>query len=276
VAPCNTWHGTATYNLGRVASNSLAAIFSLPSTAGFQTLGAGVLNTTPGPHPTFKLDRDFWVGDVAPPGPGASLTLPMGGGLVIPGRLANEMPASYFNSCTSSTICSTLRLPGRLFLNDCILYVDGDLDLGGTVTGCGPAVGGATLTGSNATLIVKGTLILDGGSLSAQNQGMVIYCNNLLATSSGQYNGLIVVKNGALLAPPRGTSSSLCIHGAILVGSGQPLAVTDGVMGGGRAASMYAGTGMVLWSANVKYDPRYLKALHGFGQFNLLALRHLP
>ncbi len=150
--------------------------------------------------------------------------------------------------------------PASITLRDCALHIKGDLDLwrplsqDPTYADYPPTV----LSGTNATLIVDGTLTLGGGRLDSHDQGMVIYARHLVMRAGGDFKGLIVADRSASFLPD-GTST-LSVQGAILTG-GMPGA--EGI------------PGMVLRSVNLRYDPRYLKTLHSVGSFRLTGWQQL-
>ncbi len=150
--------------------------------------------------------------------------------------------------------------PAGLELRDCSLHVKGDLDLwrplaqDPTYTDYPPTV----LSGTNATLIVDGTLTLGGGRLDSHDQGMVIYARHLVMRAGGDFRGLIVADRSASVLPD-GTNH-LSVRGGIVCG-GVPGA--EGL------------PGMVLRSMDLKHDPRYLKTLHSIGTFRLTGWQQL-
>ncbi|MCE7871228.1 hypothetical protein DYH09_12725 [bacterium CPR1] len=150
--------------------------------------------------------------------------------------------------------------PASITLRDCALHVKGDLDLwrplaqDPTYAHFPPTV----LSGTNATLIVDGTLTLAGGRLDSHDQGMVIYARHLVMRAGGNFKGLIVADRSACFLPDG--ASTLNVQGAILTG-GRPGA--EGI------------PGMVLRSVNLRYDPRYLKTLHSVGSFRLTGWQQL-
>lgn len=125
-------------------------------------------------------------------------------------------------------------------LRDCTLVVDGDLDLGAYDSSLL-----TSLSGDNATLIVTGTLVVAGGELNARDRGMVIYANDLILKAGGEYRGLLVGANSVTILPR--DDQTLTIRGGILCGSG----------------------GLLLRSAEVVHDPRYLKSLQGAGDYEV-------
>jgi hypothetical protein len=279
VAPCNTWNGLPRYNVGSQQDvDRLSNIFTLPDVSKLKWD-----SITPGSNigaqsgAFFLMTANVWLGDQPASEPATVFPGAYGHAFYVAGGMGNERVQQQANPCCASTGTQMSRFNYNLVLNDCILFVDGDLDLG---SGIKDGIG--SLTGSNATLIVNGSLILAGGKLSAQNQGMVIYCNNLLTATSGSYNGLIVVRDSAIVVPPPAWASNgsgqtaFNIDGAMVVG-GTPFYVQEANPPPCCGANLPLDTpGLGLWSASIKYDPRYLKSLHQFGSYNLLALRHLP
>lgn len=150
--------------------------------------------------------------------------------------------------------------PAALELRDCSLHVKGDLDLwrplaqDPTYTDYPPTV----LSGTNATLIVDGTLTLGGGKLDSHDQGMVIYARHLVLRAGGDFRGLIVADRSASFLPDG--ANRLKVQGGIVCG-GFPGA--DGL------------PGMTLRSVELQHDPRYLKTLHAIGSFQLTGWQQL-
>lgn len=182
--------------------------------------------------------------------------------------------------------------PSRLMIKNSRLFVDGDLDLSGPLIDVGNNPQ-PLLIGSNATLVVRGTLTIDGGMLDAVDQGMVIYCRRLLMKASGDYRGLIVVRDSALFYPEMrsvtlgtGTVQQLkqfTIRGGMVIGGGpvQVYQEEDNLENGSIVQfpppqiepREFQGTGF--FSLNLEYDPSYLQALHSYGQFQLYSLRRV-
>lgn len=183
-----------------------------------------------------------------------------------------------------------------LSLQDCLLYVDGNLDLSSDeVYDPEEPTKYPQLRGNNASLIVNGTLILNNGLLNAGDRGMVIYCQRLVMQTRGHYRGLIVVEESALMYPfgdPPSGEPTLRLEGALICG-GWPFAVMEfqgnyasadpdeGGLGNPvevetDSVPVLSASGVRLWSTRIDYVPRYLKSIHQFGDFHLVALRRLP
>ena len=160
---------------------------------------------------------------------------------------------------------------GALKLEDVSFSVEGDLTLQQYL-----------LKGSNATLIVDGTLTLDGGYLDAGQNGMVIFCRRLIMKAQGQINGLIVAEKGALLyggagpsTPP--TDPGLVIKGGLLIG-GNDLRINPPVV------SLPVDTlepsnlllpldvhSLMVVSTRIEYTPKYLRGLNRCGPYEVVA-----
>lgn len=179
----------------------------------------------------------------------------------------------------SAAMGESLGLPegynvqGSLTLQDVSLAVDGDFCLQNYV-----------LKGSHATLIVDGTLTLDGGYLDAGDNSMVIFCRRLIMKAQGNYNGLIVAEKGAALygagAASAPAAPGLHIRGGLLVGGTDLLVVgdpTQGVTLGSVSNKVLASItplqmrGLMLSSCKLEYEPRYLHGLNNFGNYEVLA-----
>lgn len=202
-------------------------------------------------------------------------------------------------------------------LDGVLLDINGNLDLSSEPKGKSdpdypladddPPVPG--LFGNNATVIVRGTLVINHGVLQAADQGMVIYCQRLVMKASGSYRGLILVEESALFYPS-GTPDArqgLRIEGAIICGGwpflvikhqppkprAEPTPDPSPSPGASPSASptpdpspsptldedvleMADVSGLRLWGTHLEYNPRFLKNLHQFGDFHLLMMRKLP
>lgn len=172
-------------------------------------------------------------------------------------------------------------------LHNAMLYIAGNLDLSSTRPPPGapppspgqpdPNVTIPKLRGTNATLIVDGTLILSNGSLEAtSSKGMVIYCRRLVSAAKGTYKGLIMVQKSAAICPAR-AGDIMEIQGGIICGA-DPVGLFavnpnwDPASTVSETLSVLL-TGLHLWSAHLTYDPKYLKTLNRFGPLSLMALR---
>jgi hypothetical protein len=161
-------------------------------------------------------------------------------------------------------------------LHDCILYVQGNLDLSSTRPDPGQTTIPPALRGSNATIIVDGTLILNNGSLSASNEGMVVYCRRLISATQGQYRGLIMVEKSAAICPAY-PGAVIDIQGGIVCG-GAPVALSYFDDSSPNPEAPSPGLflqGLHLWSTRLTYDPKYLKTLNRFGPLTVLSLRQI-
>ncbi len=203
----------------------------------------------------------------------------------------------YLKGSLGNRYAEVLRPPGGpvttvehktgrgLSLRDCGLFIDGDLELADISNGQ-DSQRTTSLGGVNSTLIVNGTLILTNASLDALDQGMVLLCRRLVMKASGNFRGLIVVQESALIFP-RGVAGEddlgnpvapacLSIDGAILCGGG-PISlaryVSDELNPTDEQIKVH---GLNLWSTALNYDPRYLKSLHRYGEMRLLHLERLP
>ncbi|MFN8609088.1 MAG: hypothetical protein U0931_16250 [Vulcanimicrobiota bacterium] len=160
---------------------------------------------------------------------------------------------------------------GSLTLQDVSLAVDGNFSLTNYV-----------LKGSRATLIVDGTLTLDGGYLNAGDNGLVIFCRRLIMKAQGNFNGLIVAEKGAAIygagsaEPP--PAPGLNIKGGLLIGGTDLLVMGVPSVGGGPVLSRMLSAmsplqmrGIMLTSCKLEYAPQYLRGLNNFGNYEVLA-----
>jgi len=232
-----------------------------------------------------------------------NLTLPSDGGVSAEGGNPFEYSADrqfvirgsagnrYFVRHYDRDGLQSRSTPCKLTLNNCLLYVDGNLDLSSTEEASGTSTP-AGLVGINATLVVNGNLVLAGANIDAQERGMVIYARRLVGQARGHYRGLIMVQRSLALFPPelpkRGAPAP-----AETTAEVQGLTVTGGVICGGEPTRLIIAddpdfntnpnnprppptrilTGLNLWSTVLEYDPQYLTTVHKFGPLTLVSLR---
>lgn len=129
-----------------------------------------------------------------------------------------------------------------------VLHVRGDLDLSSRTDLEGGGSSGSReieIYGAGATLIVDGQLILGNATVSAQDQGFVLYARDIVLKGGGHFCGLMIAENSiTILSQDR----ELTIQGALLcAGLG----------------------GITLKGTRIEHDPDYLKSLHGAGDLEL-------
>jgi hypothetical protein len=160
---------------------------------------------------------------------------------------------------------------GALTLEDVSLSVEGDLTLDKYL-----------LKGSNATLIVDGTLTLDGGYLDAGQNGMVIFCRRLVMKAQGQINGLIVAEKGAVLYGGTNGDTApqepgLIIKGGLLIGGNdlriQPpvVALPPDTLAPSNVLLPLDIHAFMLISTRIVYTPKYLRGLNRCGPYEVVA-----
>lgn len=216
-------------------------------------------NLNIGSHKAFyRLEKDLVLGPDVKPRDDA---------FVVSGDTKYWMDMScgdrFFEVSPDATQLLTISTGAGIQLDNCTLYVNGNLDLSSSTadTPTHPA-----LSGNNATLIVNGTLLLQDGSLDARDQGMVVYAKEIISQAKGDYHGLLIAEHGAVFYPPTDPNDRLHITGGIVVG-GQPTEIARGLP---------PLTGLTLYSTDLTYDARYLKSLHPFGDLKLMTLRPVP
>ena len=150
-----------------------------------------------------------------------------------------------------------------ILLQDVQLGVDGDFVL----VGC-------KLRGSGASLIVDGTLILDGGELDAGDNGLVLYCRRLIMRSSGHFRGIIIARQGAYFNGD-GTEQ-LTVEGGLLVGRNSFSVDRADLQKQETDPQAHSINGLVLSSTTFLYAPRYLRSLNRFAPFEVLGLERRP
>lgn len=242
---------------------------SFPSTKDFELLGAPPLPQAVadamGINPGVGADEamfSFLCGTLSiDPEQADAGPLQVGGGhskWYVPGSMGNRCVASSpkkgpVNGATGADATPDIKrykiieTSGSLRLRNAVLYVAGNLDLAGDVTGR-HTVG---IEGSNSTLIVNGTLALSGGRLDSRDQGLVILANDIVMRAHGDYRGLIIAKN----------SLTILSDGATTGDSSKTLTIRGGVICGNKKKG-----NVILRSVRIIYDPVYMKALHAFGE----------
>lgn len=137
-------------------------------------------------------------------------------------------------------------------LQNSILHVKGDLDLGASSFDSSDPNQRIPISGAGATLIVDGQLILGNATINAQDQGFVIYARDIVLKGGGNFHGLMIAENSI----------------SILSQDEQPLQV--------RGALLCAGLGgIILRGCQLEHDPEYLKSIHGGGDFTVTAWKKL-
>jgi hypothetical protein len=169
---------------------------------------------------------------------------------------------------------------GRLVLNNCVLHVRGSLDFQGR------SAAGFTLDGNNSTLIVEGTLTLEDAALNSGSQGLVILCRNLVLSGRGNFRGLLLARNSAIVICRDQTSQPLIIEGGIVCGNDPAKyalynpAAAQSVAGPDTDAEAAVTTrespaGLQLAGTKITYNPRFMRGLNGAGEFRVVGLQCL-
>lgn len=204
---------------------------------------------------------------------------------LIPGSAGNR----YYVPKIGASGVETRSSRGGIRLDNCLLYVDGNLDLSSTKDATSGNTVPTSLVGINATLIVNGNLTLTGADIDAQDRGMVIYAKRLVGQSRGHFRGLIMVQRSMALFPPDATSPEETTN------PNSRLTVTGGIVCGGQDTRLVIADdptldtqpgheghpptrvlqGINLWSTTLEYDPQYLSTMHKFGPLTLMSLRRL-
>jgi len=241
---------------GLTARQRMRKMFTKPSSESWQPINIGS-------HPSNQIvvKRD------GPSGPDVYVV--PSGRCHQSGHLAPRPLGYTINPETGQIVYTGEGAKGSLNLQDVSLSVEGDLDLEQYI-----------LRGSGATLVVGGTLTMDGGYLDAGDNGMVIFCRRLIMKAQGEINGLIVVEKGAAIY---GAGSSdgvvpaapgLTIRGGLLVGGADLLIQPpttynpDGVSNPLLPLSIDQ---LLLVSVNMEYSPRYLRGLNQYGPREVVA-----
>lgn len=165
---------------------------------------------------------------------------------------------------------------GRLVLDDCSLACAGNV-----VISAAPGAQSEVLRGTNATLIVKGMLRIDGGRVDAGGNGMVIIAGRFFLRASGSYNGLLVGREGgAFFGQSEGSQPGLHIRGGVLLGAQRTtLAFPNQVRGpegelntiSNPQPDMELRTFTVA-GTRIEYAPQYLRGLNQFGGLHAKAM----
>ncbi len=298
--PENIWEGAARTSDGdpkRLLEDVMGQFARPPLSYSYLNVGQPMYKTGP---QLFLLDKDLTIMGTQPDGfdpakfPGECA---FGSDFLIDASLGN----TYLPDPKRDSDEKRVRMTKcSLNLQDTRLYIRGDLDLTGPRTD----VGGNNLpllNGSNATLVVYGTLRVDGGILDAVDQGMVIYCERLIMKASGEYRGLITVRDCAVFYPeirevPQASGKlaeimvGFKLHGGLIVG-GKPVLVQydenpEKYMDGQemtvnpnevvKPPVLATSYGVCMSGVTLEYDPAYLKTLHQFGDYELLSVRRVP
>jgi len=191
-----------------------------------------------------------------------TLTL-QNGDYQLDGNTTNLLPVGHPDRCLSAGI----------ELNNARLFVKGNLILRERLNEENKPVFNG-IKGNQATLIVSGDLLLEGGDLDAGDQGLVIYCRNLFLGAEGKFNGLFLIQNSAFIRPTR--VGQLELRGGILCGAG-----TVDVQNGAevKPPETQAETTLCrcldLASVKLTYDARYTKALQPYGPWQVMSLQRV-
>lgn len=220
---------------------------------------------------------------------------------IIPGNLSNADPEAIMKASESSqsgsgitpsappvfgvqggsgylddTVKST---PCKIVLENCTLMVDGDLELRDSA-----------ISGSNASLIVTGNVLLEGGDISSSgDKPFVLYGKNIQISSGGKYRG-VMLSPGTILLTPGGAGGSayggemLHIRGGIacsgmysprtLPSSPRPFDTEDGLLLSGTSYRRPSASSMMksdprqvltIRCTSLEYDSLYMKSLNQIG-----------
>lgn len=139
-------------------------------------------------------------------------------------------------------------------LQKVVLRVKGDLELG-SIDPDGPGgfeVDPVTITGAGATLIVDGKLILGNAMINAQDQGFVVYAQDIVLKGGGDFRGLMIAKNSI----------------SILTQAERPLNIKGALLCAGEGGITFRG-------GTIEHDPQYLKGINGGGEFHITSWQKL-
>ncbi|MFN8608168.1 MAG: hypothetical protein U0931_11595 [Vulcanimicrobiota bacterium] len=193
------------------------------------------------------------------------------------------VPNSIYVPSGKARCASFESATGCLTLDDCSLGCEGDLKLGQP----GSTVS-RVLQGSNATLVVSGQLLVDGGELDAGGKSMVVFADSFLIRAAGRYNGLLVGRSGGAfygMSTNSNPSPDLVIHGGVLLGANRKSFSVEPVPKDDPSARLLTINGRVveedyarsmatftLISTYIEYDPQYMRGLNQFGGYRLQAM----
>ena len=179
-----------------------------------------------------------------------------GGHVTVNGTLTNRQVVYYEGSEANGPGLYVRERRVGMSLQNTVLHVKGDLDLGASSF---PSPDNdpntddesITISGAGATLIVDGQLILGNAVINAQDQGFVIFARDIVLKGGGNFHGLMIASNSITI-----------------LSQDQPLMI--------RGALMCAGVGgIVLKGCELEYDPKYVKSVHGGGDFAVTAWKRL-
>lgn len=185
----------------------------------------------------------------------------------------NGLPNSIYVAGGKARCQKLFLRDHRLTLDNCSLACEGDLILRNS-----PDKTGQALVGSNATLVVGNSLIVDGGSIDAGGKGTVIFSRRFLIRAAGHYNGLLIGREGGGFFGNTATNG-LAIRGGVLLGSNRIRFDTRGKsLKLGEDSTILPTVGecsmgvVTLASTTIDYDPQYMRGLNQFGGFQLQGL----
>lgn len=245
-------------------------LFAKPDTSQWQAL-----NINPAPHDSIKVvgGQGTSEGDLyyAPGGKARVVLPPLG--VFRPtktDRLGGYFPPAIGPAPPPHPIFSG-QAKGALMLENVALAVEGDM-----------ALEDYLLQGKNATLVVDGTLTLDGSYLDAGQNGMVIFCRRLVMRAQGEINGLIVAEKGAVLFGGLAredvpSQPGLIIRGGLLIGGNDlrimppPSPSTDPPSTEANVRLPLNLTSFTMVSTRIEYNPKYLRSLNRCGPYEVLA-----
>ena len=137
-------------------------------------------------------------------------------------------------------------------LQNATLLVRGDLDLGATSFEGPNPEDRITVSGAGATIMVTGKLILGNATINAQDQGLVIYADDIVLKGGGTFHGLMIARNSI----------------SILSQDDNPLEVQGALLCQGRG-------GITLRGTKLEHNPEYLKTINGAGDFTVVSWKKL-
>ncbi len=171
---------------------------------------------------------------------------------VINGSVSNRQVVYYQGEDSQGKGLYVRENRAGMRLQNTTLHVKGDLDLGAGSFDSTDPEDRISVVGSAATLIVDGKLILGNATINAQDQGFMIYADDIVLKGGGNFFGLMIAKNSI----------------SILSREENPLNIQGALLCQGRG-------GITLRGTSLKHDPEYLKSLNRAGDFQIVSWKKL-
>ncbi len=181
----------------------------------------------------------------------SDLDLTAGGHFRVDGSVSNREVLYYEGMSARGPGLYIREAKVGLKMQNAILHVKGDLDLGASSFGATPE-DSIPIWGSGATLIVDGKLVLGNATINAADQGFVIVADDIVFKGGGEFFGLMIAKNSITILSQN--ENRLRIRGGLIC---------------------FGGAGIMLRGCDLEHDPEYLKSLNGAGEFQVVSWKRI-